>query len=155
MNVRVQLAETEIPAPVEEVFDFFSRPENLEILTPDFVRFKILTPLPIEMTAGTFIDYRIRIVGVPVRWRTEITVWEPLRRFVDVQVSGPYRLWEHEHRFESRGDRTVMFDRVRFASPGWFLEPIIHRLFVGPRVDQIFRYRAEAILRQFPGSNAQ
>lgn len=131
------------------MFDFFSRAENLEKLTPPSLRFQILTPLPIDMHAGAVIDYRLALYGVPFKWKTEITAWEPGRRFIDVQRRGPYRKWEHEHVFEADGDSTRMRDTVVYAIPGWILAPIVHRAFIRKQVEAIFEYRGEAVRREF------
>lgn len=147
MSARELRRETWIPRKLEEVFDFFSRAENLEQLTPPSVGFQILTPTPIGMREGALIDYKIRIRGVPVRWRTKIAAWEPPNRFVDEQLAGPYRQWIHEHRFEAEGDGTRMVDKVLYRAPGWFLEPLIHHFFVGPELGKIFAFR-EARMRE-------
>src|SRR5207244_42295 len=89
-----------ISRPVAEIFGFFSDPQRLKDLTPAWLHFRILTPPPIAMQVGAIIEYQIRLYGLPVRWQTEITVWEPPRRFVDLQRRGPYRHWVHEHVFE-------------------------------------------------------
>jgi ligand-binding SRPBCC domain-containing protein len=141
--------ETIILRPLGEVFEFFSRAENLEKLTPPHLSFQILSDLPIEMKAGALIDYRIALMGVPFKWRTEITIWEPPHQFADNQLSGPYRLWLHEHRFEDHPQGTLMTDSLRYAVPGWFLESLVERFFVGPKVREIFAYRQEAILKIF------
>lgn len=132
-----------LPRPRAEVFDFFSDAANLERITPPFLRFRIETPLPIEMRNGALIDYRLRVRGVPIRWRTEIRSWEPPLRFVDVQLRGPYRLWEHTHTFEERDGGTLCGDTVRFAVWGGAL---VERLFVRREVAAIFAYR-ERVLR--------
>jgi ligand-binding SRPBCC domain-containing protein len=102
LQTRIDLA-----APLSEVFPFFADAYNLERITPSFLSFKVLTPAPIEMRPGTLIDYRLRVRGAPLRWRSEITAWEPPYRFVDEQRRGPYRAWIHEHRFEERDGRTI------------------------------------------------
>ena len=137
--------ETLIDAPLDKVFEFFSSAENLELLTPKTLQFKILTPLPIKMEAGTLIDYKLKIRGVPVRWKTEITVWEPGKRFVDTQLKGPYRKWVHEHRFQAEGNQTRMWDSVEYALPGGPFAPIVHALFVRREVEQIFKHREMAL----------
>jgi ligand-binding SRPBCC domain-containing protein len=86
-----------LPRPLEIVFPFFADAGNLEILTPPWLRFEIVTPRPIAMRAGALIEYRLRLHGVPLRWQSEITAWEPPHRFVDEQRRGPYRAWIHEH----------------------------------------------------------
>lgn len=142
--------ETLIPAPLERVFEFFSKAENLERITPSTLRFRILTPQPVAIHQGALIDYRLQLMGVPFRWRTLIDVWEPPHRFVDTQVKGPYDRWYHEHRFEAVPEGTRMYDRVeyriKYAGP---LEPLVHRFFVRPQVEAIFRFRGETILREF------
>lgn len=135
-------AEVDLPLPLEEVFAFFADAGNLQAITPPWLHFQILSPLPLDMHPGTLIDYRIRLQGVPMRWRSAITAWEPPHRFVDEQVRGPYRLWHHEHTFRTVGDRTRVADRVRYAVLGG---APIERLFVRGRLGQIFRYRQERI----------
>jgi ligand-binding SRPBCC domain-containing protein len=139
------VTETRLYRPVAEIFDFFSRAENLNVITPPDLQFKIKTPLPIVMQKGTLIDYQIRLSGLPFRWRTLISEWNPPHRFVDEQVIGPYRLWRHTHTFEDKGLYVLMTDHVEFLSPGWFLEPLINAWFVEPRVKAIFTYRAERL----------
>lgn len=138
-----------IPAPLEDVFPFFSQASNLEHLTPKSLHFEILTPLPIEMKAGTVIEYRLKLMGIPFRWLTEITAWEPSVRFVDVQRKGPYLLWEHEHLFKATSGGTLMEDNLRYAVPGGFLEPVISGLFVNRQVQRVFDFREEAIASVF------
>lgn len=143
--IHVLEKETFLEKPIEEVFAFFSRAENLELLTPSSLRFKILSPQPVAMKAGTLIDYRLSLMSFPFRWRTLIEAWEPPFRFVDSQLKGPYVSWVHEHRFEEVLGGTRMRDRVEYQVPGGPLEPLIHRLFVGPQVKQIFEFRTTAI----------
>jgi ligand-binding SRPBCC domain-containing protein len=138
--------ELRLPRPLDEVFPFFSEARNLEIITPPWVQFQVLTPAPIVMRAGTLIDYRIRVHGIPIPWRTEITVWEPPHRFVDVQLWGPYRLWHHTHTFiEDRGE-TICRDEVRYHPIGGSL---MNWLFVRGDVERIFAYRQKRLTEIF------
>ena len=135
-----------IPRSREEVFEFFADAHKLESITPAWLRFMVLSPPPIEMRAGTEIDYRLRLHGVPLRWRSRISVWEPSARFVDEQVRGPYRFWRHEHRFEDHDQGTLVTDEVEYAVPGGEL---MHRLFVGRDVRSIFAHRRQRLLEEF------
>jgi hypothetical protein len=137
--------------PLEEIFAFFSDARNLDTLTPPWVGFRILTPEPIDMRRGTLIDYRIRIHGIPLRWRTEIIDWDPPHRFVDLQLRGPYRWWHHEHRFERCGEETRIIDDVEYRAPFHWIS---HPLFVQRDVERIFDYRAQALGRLFGVKNA-
>lgn len=147
------LLETEIwlPEPLDRVFAFFSDAGNLEELTPPWLSFQIHTPRPITMAPGTLIDYRLRLRGLPLGWRSEITVWDPPRRFVDEQRRGPYRLWSHQHLFSEREGGTLVRDEVRFASWGGGLAV---RLIVAPDLRRIFGYRHERLRARFGGSPA-
>jgi ligand-binding SRPBCC domain-containing protein len=124
--------------PREQVFDFFSRAENLNLTTPWWLHFTVLTPLPIEMEQGTLISYRIRLRGIPVRWVSEIAEWEPPCRFTDRQIRGPYRRWVHSHVFEETAEGTVVNDSVRYRVLGGAL---VNRLFVARELRRIFQYR--------------
>lgn len=131
-----------VPRPIDEVFSFFSDAFNLQIITPPWMHFQILTPAPIDMQVGRLIDYKLRVRGVPMRWQSEITAWEPPHRFVDEQRRGPYRLWIHEHSFSEERGGTLIRDRVEYAVPGGGL---VRRLFVAPQLEAIFNYRKEKI----------
>jgi ligand-binding SRPBCC domain-containing protein len=147
--MHILIKETIIKKPLEEVFDFFSKAENLNLLTPPEMQFKIITPSPITIHQGKLIDYKIKVNGIPFKWQTEITVWQPPFRFVDKQKKGPYNTWIHEHLFEARGSSTYMRDTVQFKSPGWILEPIINKLFIEKKVRGIFEYREKVLLQLF------
>jgi ligand-binding SRPBCC domain-containing protein len=136
-----------IERPLPEVFDFFANAANLEALTPPFLRFRIITALPIEMRAGTRIEYRLSLWGVPLRWRTLISCFEPNRRFIDEQESGPYAHWHHVHEFEPEGQATRMRDRVSYRLPLGLLGKLAHALWVKRQLDVIFEYRSTAIAR--------
>jgi len=140
------LSSVRLAAPLAEVFAFFADARNLQALTPPFLRFEVLTLAPIEMRAGALIDYRLRVHGLPLRWRSEITVWDPPSRFVDEQRRGPYRAWRHEHRFTAEGDGTRVDDEVSYEVLGGGL---VDRLFVRRDLDRIFAFRREALLRRF------
>jgi len=139
-------AELWLPRPRVEVFPFFSEARNLEELTPPWLKFEVLTPAPIVMRAGLLIDYRIRIHGIPIRWRTEIVEWTPPRQFVDVQLSGPYTLWHHTHTFTEREGGTLCRDDVRYRPRGGAL---MNWLFVRRDVERIFEYRQKRLREIF------
>jgi ligand-binding SRPBCC domain-containing protein len=138
--------EVVLPVALDKVFGFFAEPKNLEKLTPRWLRFEILTTGPIAMADGALIDYRIRWRGIPLRWRTEIEVWEPPHRFVDRQIRGPYRLWRHEHLFAEQSDGTSVIDRVEYAPLGGV---IAQKLVVARDVKRIFAYRHTVLRRIF------
>lgn len=140
-----------VPRPIDEVFPFFADAHNLEAITPDLVRFRVLTPAPIVMRPGTTIDYALRIKSVPVRWRTAIPVWDPPRRFVDEQIKGPYALWRHEHTFEpvDNGVSTLVRDRVDYRPRGGPLAPLLHALFIERDLRAIFEHRSRVLAERF------
>ena len=131
--------------PIDVVFPFFSDAFNLEKLTPPWLRFRVLTPAPIRIERGTTIDYRLRIHGLPIRWTSEINVWEPPHRFADRQLRGPYRRWGHEHTFSENGEGTLVGDRVDFEVPGG---RIPGRL-ASTDVRRIFAYRRKRLSELF------
>lgn len=149
MRIRTLSLDQWLPRPLDEVFAFFSDANNLDELTPPWLHFRVLTPGPTPMRQGALLDYRITYRWVPIRWRTEISVWDPPHRFVDRQLKGPYRQWVHEHTFTAQDGGTLMRDRVEYAVPGWLLEPLVHAAVVGPDVRRIFAYRAERMRQLF------
>ena len=136
-----------LPAPVDRVFAFFANASNLETLTPAFLHFRLLTP-GVEMRHGATLDYRLRLHGVPFRWRTEITAWEPDARFRDEQRRGPYRYWRHSHLFRAEGDGTIVEDGIDYDVPGGY---VVHQWLVGPDLIRIFTYRQERLREIFGG----
>jgi ligand-binding SRPBCC domain-containing protein len=143
--------ELRLPRPIGEVFNFFADAHNLQLLTPPSLHFQVATLEPIIIERGTLIDYRLRVRGIPMRWQSEITVWEPPHRFVDEQRRGPYRSWVHEHTFVADGSDTVVRDRVRYeVFCGW----LVNRLFVRKDLEAIFDYRRQTLLRLFAASPA-
>lgn len=140
------MREMVLPAPVAEVFAFFSDAGNLDRITPPMLRFRTLTPMPIEMGEGTIIDYALRLRGVPFRWRTRIALWQPPHRFADEQTRGPYRLWHHTHEFEPVAGGTLCRDVVLYRHWGG---PIGEHLLVRPDLERIFDYRSAQLLAVF------
>ena len=148
MRLHVLEREQCLPRPPEDVFPFFADARNLEAITPPLLRFRVLTPEPIEMRVGTHIQYRLRLHGVPVNWHTTIQAWEPPHRFVDVQVRGPYALWHHTHTFAPDGaDGTLMRDVVRYAIGFGPLGDLAERLLVRRDLARIFDFRAQEVPR--------
>lgn len=140
-----------LPLAVEDVFPFFADAGNLDAITPTWLNFQILTPLPVEMRVGLLLEYKLRWHGFPIRWRTVIEDWEPNVRFVDRQLRGPYKLWHHTHTFAPHPDGTLMTDRVRYALPLGPFGALAYKLRVRADVERIFDYRFEAIARRFGG----
>jgi ligand-binding SRPBCC domain-containing protein len=140
-----------IPRPLEEVFAFFSDARNLGAITPPWLGFRMLTPDPIRMAPGTELRYRLSWHGVPVSWTTRIRRWEPPTRFSDVQLSGPYKLWHHTHRFEASGGGTRMTDVVRYRLPLGIIGRAIHALKVRRDLEGIFEYRRQRICQLLGG----
>jgi ligand-binding SRPBCC domain-containing protein len=145
MTTRVFERTQQVPVELERAFAFFADPQNLAEITPPWLHFRILEA-PDRARRGVLIRYRLRIKGVPVRWLTDITDWQPPRTFTDVQLSGPYRLWEHTHRLTPLGGGTEIYDHVRYRVPGGAL---VDRLVVRRRLDAIFDYRRDRIAELF------
>jgi ligand-binding SRPBCC domain-containing protein len=137
-----------VASPLERTFAFFADAASLERLTPPWLRFRILTRLPIEMREGALIEYRLSLHGLPLRWRTAIARWEPGRCFVDLQLRGPYAFWEHTHTFEPAPGGTLISDRVRYRLPLAPLGELAHALLVARDLEQIFDYRRDAAARE-------
>jgi len=146
MKVHTLTREQHLEQPPAEVFPFFADAHNLEAITPPALGFRVVTPAPIEMGAGTLIQYRLRIRGIPMDWLTRIDRWDPGVAFVDTQLAGPYRLWHHTHTFEPRTGGTLMRDVVRYALPLWPLgeaaAPLVRR-----ELAAIFDFRREVVAR--------
>jgi len=133
-----------IPKPLEDAFAFFSRPENLEEITPPFLNFHIVRTDK-ELHTGSLIEYRLRVRGIPMRWTSEITVWEPPNRFVDTQLRGPYALWRHQHTFVAENGGTRIGDDVEYALPFGVVGQIAHALMVRRDVEGIFEFRRQRL----------
>jgi hypothetical protein len=141
--------DLELPRPRETLFDFFADAFQLEAITPPWMQFHVTTPAPIVLQAGALIDYKLRIHGIPLRWQSRISVWDPPHRFVDEQVRGPYRRWHHEHVFDATQAGTLIRDIVHYAVPGG---RIVHALLVKPDLMKIFAFRATKLRELFGGT---
>ena len=131
-----------IKRPRCEVFAFFSDISNLEKLTPSWLHFKILTPLPFLITPGSLIDYRLRLCGIPFYWQTEIKEYKPDDFFVDTARRGPFRHWYHEHHFSDTAEGTLMEDHVFYRPWGGALA---NRLFVRRSLNKVFSFRSKVL----------
>ena len=140
MKVHTLVFEQFIDRPLTDVFPFFENPRNLSVITPPNMGFKILTPEPIAMKVGTVIDYVVRILGVPVRWRSIITDYNPPSLFVDQQLKGPYSFWFHRHTFEKSGKGTAVRDEVHYALP-FDIAGLVNRFLVRRQLNAIVAYR--------------
>ena len=141
-----------VPLDIDTVFAFFADAHNLERLTPPWLKFRILTPGAITLEAGSTIDYQLKLHGIPVRWRSEITAWQPPHRFIDEQRKGPYSRWVHTHTFIPMAGGTLVRDNVEYAVPG---PALVERFLVRPDLERIFDFRSQqlkewvtAVLRQ-------
>ena len=140
-----------VNASLDEVFDFFSNPENLSILTPRKLNFTILSPKPIIMKEGQIIDYTIKLLGIEVRWKTIITEYNGKNKFVDQQLKGPYSMWHHTHEFKEFNGSIDMIDNISYVMPFGILGQIINKVWVKRDLDNIFKYRQRAIIKYFKG----
>ena len=142
-----------INKPLEDVFSFFSRPENLSLITPARLNFNILTPAPIQMRQGTVIDYTIKIFKLPIHWRTLITTYEPPFKFVDEQMKGPYTLWHHTHIFRETDEGVEIIDKVHYSIPAGVLGRLLHLLWIKNDLKNIFEHRRVVIEKLFQNNN--
>jgi ligand-binding SRPBCC domain-containing protein len=146
-------SEQWIDRPLDEVFAFFSDASNLERITPNELKFSILSPQPIDMKVGALIDYRLRLAGVPFTWRTEITAWNPPHSFEDTQLKGPYAQWIHTHTFREEDGRTLITDRVRWKLPLSPLGDLVYPV-VNWQLGRIFAHRRRVIADVFQDPDA-
>lgn len=138
-----------VPRPIDEVFKFFCDPYNLERITPPLLSFKIKDVSTPEIREGTLINYRLKVHGVPMAWRTRIEEWRVQERFVDNQLRGPYRIWHHTHGFYSIPEGTLMTDLVRYRVPLGLLGEWVALPLVKHDVKKIFGYRRKVIEELF------
>ncbi len=141
MKTRIIHRETWVNVSQEEVFSFFANPNNLLLVTDPSIPVEILTDKPI-MKKNTVINLKMKLFGfLPVKWQTKISTWNPPQEFIDIQPKGPYKYWKHQHKFTSLENGTLVIDHLEFIVPGFFLEPIIYRLFVKNNLERLFDYR--------------
>lgn len=138
-----------INKPLDVVFQFFSKPENLEMITPESLSFNILTPIPIRMEKGSLIDYTIRLFGIPIHWRSIISDYEPPFRFVDQQIKGPYTFWHHTHTFQAVEGGVEIIDKVKYSLPMGWLGTLAHSIWVRKDLEKIFEHRKTVIQNYF------
>jgi ligand-binding SRPBCC domain-containing protein len=139
-----------LPVPLNDAFAFFADPQNLGAITPQWLDFEIVDA-PAQLEEGSLISYRLRLFRVPIRWQTRIVEWRPPHGFVDVQLAGPYRQWEHSHRLRDVAGGTEIADRVSYRLPFEPAASLVARFTVERWLDAIFDYRADrvaALLRQ-------
>ena len=137
-------AQTKIQGNIEDVFKFFSDAQNLELITPPELSFKITSPIPIKMETGALIEYKIRLFGFSFRWKSIISKWEQNRQFIDEQLKGPYSKWVHTHTFQKNEGIIIINDivnyRLPFAPFGEIVLPLVKL-----QLKRIFDYRSKRI----------
>lgn len=148
-STREKVSEQWVPHAPEAIWPYFCDERNLEELTPDFLRFEVLGKSTPEIGEGTTIDYRLELSGIPIEWQSRIESWQPARRFIDVQVKGPYSYWHHAHEFIPLANGTLMRDVVRYRLPFGWLGSVVAGRKVESRVDQIFSHRSNRIAERF------
>jgi ligand-binding SRPBCC domain-containing protein len=149
MSRHVLERTTVVPGKLEEVFAFFAAPQNLAKITPPEMGFNIVSGPGRPIREGDRIEYRIRIAGVPLRWRTLITSWRALESFADFQELGPYRHWHHTHTFRAVPGGVEMHDRVEYELPLGWLGDLVAGWMIRRQLKKIFDYRGEVIVRTF------
>jgi ligand-binding SRPBCC domain-containing protein len=143
-----------LPLPRDQVFAFFAEATNLQRMTPPELGFQMVTPQPIHLREGTYIEYRLHLFGVPFSWQSQIQRWNPPEEFVDVQRRGPYKLWVHTHRFREEHGVTIIEDEVQYALPYWPFGELVYPL-VCLQLHRIFRYRQQAIRKSLLTESGQ
>ena len=138
-----------IPQPIEQVFSFFSKPENLEKITPQNLHFSILTSIPIDMKTGQVIDYLIRLKGIKICWSSIISSYDPPHSFVDEQIQGPFTSWVHSHSFKEKNGETIIIDHVKYSIPFGLIGRIANNIFVEKDLADIFDYREKTTMEIF------
>ena len=143
-----------VPVSLWDVFAFFEDPRNLTRITPEWLRFRITSPGRIQMRKGAEFEYQIRWLGLPLKWKSAITEYEPPFFFADEQTSGPYAYWRHRHDFKPTESGALVSDRVDYALPFGPLGRLAHRLVVRRQLERIFAYRQKALAGMLTGATA-
>ena len=139
-----------LPISLEEAWKFFSSPNNLSLITPPEMDFKILSSLGNDIYEGMIINYKVKpLFGIPVNWQTEICSLEPQNHFTDRQLKGPYKLWEHTHTFKASIGGVLMNDEIKYELPFSFIGNIAHQLFIRRKIENIFTFRNNALTKIF------
>jgi ligand-binding SRPBCC domain-containing protein len=140
-----------IPGSLESVFPFFEDPRNLAEITPPWLRFEVVSSTDERIAEGTRIRYRIWWLGVPLRWESVISRYEPPLVFADEMTAGPYRRWIHTHTFTEVPGGVEIQDRVEYDMPAGPLGAIVHGIMVRRQLEGIFNYRAKRVEEIFGG----
>ena len=149
-------SEQIIDCSLEEAWSFFSSPKNLSRITPSLMDFKIKTDLINDMYEGMIIKYTVRpLLNIPMTWVTEISHIKENSFFVDEQRIGPYKMWHHEHHFYPHEKGVRMVDIVSYALPFGIIGKIAHCMFVRKKLEGIFQFREEAVIKIFPSKSAR
>ena len=141
--------ELVVPKPIEEVFEYFNQPANLVKLMPSFMAFKLLTPEPLIMKDGAVFDYQVKVFGIPNRWTTYISDYQPPHRFADIQLKGPNSYWHHVHQFESVDGGTKVTDHIHYLLPLGILGVIANYLVMTPIIKALFAHRLKVVAAEF------
>ena len=141
--------ELRIEKPLKEVFEFFNTPKNLGVITPPYMKFKLLTPEPIVMKEGAVFDYSISILGLPIRWTSMIVDYEPPYRFTDIQLRGPHSYWHHEHTFQEDSGGTIIKDSVHLLMPWGIFGSLGYHLVAKHLNKGLFKYRKDVVAKTF------
>ncbi len=143
--------EQQLPISLEQAWEFFCDPNNLDKITPPDMKFQILSGADQRMHEGQIIHYNIQIApGIWNQWLTEIKNVHPLESFVDEQRAGPYKLWHHKHSLEANENGVLMIDQIHYALPFGLLGDLVHKLYVRKKLQRIFDHRVSVLKEMFP-----
>jgi ligand-binding SRPBCC domain-containing protein len=134
-----------VPVAMWDAFEVFQEPGNLERITPPWLRFRMLTEIP-EMRRGACFEYQLSWLGMPMKWCSVISEYEPPFYFVDEMTKGPYAYWRHLHNFRPSEQGTIVSDLVEYSIPYGFVGRAVHRCVVAKQLREIFSFRQAAIL---------